>query len=91
MSIAKYILKEATPCADYGKLTVEGKFEIMDNKKFHKKIYELIPDISNINSGQILIGKTNDFDIYIYDNEKFVMSKLENEHKAICFLNNLVK
>lgn len=90
MSIAKYSLNRVAPCADYGKITVEGEFEILDEKKFFENLNNLIPNINNVNSGQILIGKTDDFEIYIYDNKKFVVSKLKDEKTVINFLNKLI-
>ena len=91
MNIANYSLKKITPCADYGKITVEGEFHIIDDKIFIQNLYRLIPNITDINSGQLLSGKKDDFEIYIYGNKKFIISKLNNENEVINFLNILIK
>ena len=81
-SNSKYIIKQNKPCADYGKITIEGTFELNRKSDLYKNLENLFGEFTNIGNGKILIIRNEQFDLYIYDENRFVMNKLETIEKA---------
>lgn len=85
-----YSIKKSQPCADYGKISLEGNFWVEDRNKFYERLEEF-DSVKNIANGKIIIAKNQDLEMYLYDDNRFVMSKLQSEDIGINLLNKIFK
>ncbi|MCI8486761.1 MAG: hypothetical protein HFJ20_06825 [Clostridia bacterium] len=87
----KYSIKKTQPCADYGKITLEGEFEDISKNKLLQNLKEEFTEIKNISKGKIIIAKNNYSQIYLYDENRFVMNNLINEEYGRNVLDKILK
>ena len=87
----KYIIKQDKPCADYGKVTLEGEFKLNKKSHLYENLNNLFTKYTNICNGKILIIKQENFELYIYEENKFVMNKIESIEKAKGILDKIFK
>lgn len=84
---------EVRPCADYQGVTLEGK--IFDNTIFTNKLTlyleEYIKKKIILDGGKIKIYYHENFTLYLYDNGKFIMSRLNDEKVGLEFLKGILK
>ena len=86
----QYSLNVVTPCADYDGFTVEGDFinEIVV-EKFLDTVKVVFENVINLSDGDVIISKSSDYEIYIYDFKHFIISKTKTVLDAINLMDKL--
>lgn len=77
----KFEIVESKPCADYGKISLEGNYNI-DKNTLYNRLKNTFDKVSSIDNGKIIIAKRTDIEMYFYDNNSFVASKVETKEKG---------
>ena len=83
-----YEIKESKPCADYEKISIEGRFHL-DRNILYDRLKNTFDKVSSIDRGKIIIAKRKDIEMYLYDDNRFVASKVESEELGQDILSNL--
>lgn len=87
----EYSIKKTQPCADYGKITLEGEFKDISKDKLLQNLRKEFTEIKDISEGKIIIAKNDDLQIYLYDENRFVINNLINEEYGRNILNKILK
>lgn len=83
-----YEIHNISPCADNDRLTLEGTFlEEVDIKILKKKLSKINISLTSLDNMDLIIIKSPDYDLYIYDRTRFVFSKLKSHEYAYSLLN----
>lgn len=86
-----YKVKSTSSCTDYKTVTLEGNLKIKDKKRFFDNLQRNCNSLNKVGNGQILICNKSDFEMYVYNFDKFVISRVKSENKAIQFLEQITK
>lgn len=87
----EYSIKKTQPCADYGKITLEGEFKDISKDRLLQNLRAEFAEIKDISEGKIIIAKNDNLQIYLYDENRFVINNLINEEYGRNILNKILK
>lgn len=87
----EYSIKKTQPCADYGRITLEGEFKDISKDRLLQNLREEFTEIKDISEGKIIIAKNDNLQIYLYDENRFVINNLINEEYGRNILNKILK
>jgi len=84
-----YKVKSTSSCTDYKTVTLEGNLKIKEKNKFYNNLQRNCNNLNKVGNGQILVCTKDDFEMYIYNFDSFVISRVKSENKAIEFLDRI--
>lgn len=86
-----YKVKSTSSCTDYKTITLEGNLRIKNRKAFYEELKKRCNRFNKVGNGQILVCIKDEFEMYIYNYDKFVLSKVKSEERAIRFLEEITQ
>lgn len=88
----QYTFKKISPCAEYDGYTIEGHFsETIPIKLLLESAKNILDNVILLSNSDIIIAKSSNYEIYIYDSNSFVISRIKNELEAHNLIKNLFK
>ncbi len=86
-----YTIKKNEGCADYGKVSLEGEIYGVNKEELYNILKTEFISVNNIAEGKIIIAKNENLEMYLYDESRFIVSKLKSEEYGIEVLNKMFK
>lgn len=87
MDTLSYEMDVVYPCADYEGVTVEGRFKNIEFSNIYDSFKLITNNISLLKSANMIICGIDNAKIYIYEDGKFVISRIQSKttaEKIVC-------